>query len=284
MKKIIFVLIVVLMFVFTGCASKVSEESAAGKVENKGELISEYYSKFDKLMLGTVWPITEYENYQGSRSSLNNVLTKIDKAEAGVKELEGIVGRLEKASIEKEFVSVNKEYLGLIKQLLDKHSKLYNHDLDLAELNAAGEKDNKLEELLLGVTKCTCGEMECDGYYTSFMNYQDSAVKTFADMGKKYGISDYAEISKDLEEEKNVIAKHMPGLIRKSKDYGQRRCYQINEPYAEFFSELDKIERISDDEIDAAIGNKLAIPIDNLINDIDALSVDFDRVRAEVEG
>ena len=278
MKKTIFIAFIILFL--AGCTSVV-EESATEKTAEADStgIISEYYARFDKLMMGQVWPITDYDSNTISKEMISNVLNKIPNASKEVTELEKIV---EKSGESEEFVSVNKEYLGLVKDLLDKHKELYNYELDWEEYYSFDENENKLDELFLAISNCGCDDMDCDLFYEQSVATQKKAVDKFNEMGEEYNLKAIGEVANYLDEEFKVIEEEVPDLVAKAKKYSVRDCYRISDPYMELLGKLEEIEEPPEDDVDAEASKKWFVPISNLLDEIEVSSLDFERVRAEV--
>ncbi len=238
------------------------------------KIISEYYTRFDKVMLSKVWPITEYENYAGRKTLIESALIKISEAEAEISELENLVENIDNET----FVSVNKKYLDTVKKLLEKEKELYTVDFVVAEFRETEAENDKIEELFTCITRCSCDKIDCDSYYESVIKHNEGVAETFESIDIAY----IKESGDYFRQEIAVFEKHLPGLISKSKRYNENNCYKINDEYNEFYADLMKLDQIDMSKMEAEFNSRYDVPIDNLINEIDALSVDFDRVRAEV--
>lgn len=276
MKKSIFILVTVLLL--AGCTSEVQDKlQQSEQVELPAvnyDLVNEYYNRFDKVMIGKVWPVTDHSNYEDSKAMINNALKKISEAEKEISEIEKIAVQVK----DEEFVSVNTEYLSLVKQLLAKEKDLYKIELKIAEFTERESRDNKLEELINGIAGCSCDKMDCESYYELTLKHYDDIIETFESIDVKY-IQESAEY---IRKQKAVMENHIPGLIDKSEMYNERNCYRLNDEYNEFYVDIEAVGTPDDGKMDSAVSEKYGIPIDNLVDEIKIASVDFDRVRAEI--
>ncbi|MBN2111788.1 membrane lipoprotein lipid attachment site-containing protein [Candidatus Woesearchaeota archaeon] len=277
MKKTIFIAFVVLLL--AGCTSVVEEPSTEGTPETGKADLSDYYTRFDKLMMGQVWPITEYDSKTASKEMISNTLSKIPKARKEAEALEKIAEQLGESE---EFVSVNKEYFGLVKELLGIHEELYSYELDWAEYYSFDESENQFEELFLAISRCGCDDMDCDSFYENSVACQEKAAKKFREMGSEYSLKGVGGLADYLEGELEIVEEEVPDLMAKAKKYGDRDCYRISDPYMAFLGKLQELKEPAEEEIKSEASKKWFIPISNLIDEIDSLSVDFDRVRLEV--
>ena len=280
-------LVVVSILVLAGCASNnVSDENKAEEKLSQEEthnLVVKYVNQQDALLV-LVRSITDYENNIASKSMIRNALNKISKFNKEVKELEKALDEIKEFEFEKkeEFVSTNKEFIELLKKIAAKHSEAYNFESDGADYLSLVQKEDKLEELMNAIYNCGCGELDCDSYKETSMKFLDSSIKMFKNINSKYGVETFGRMAENLAKEKEISEKHLPGLIRKSKEYGAAKCYKINDEYAEYLNELEQVDEVTDAEVEDEVSEKFLIPIENLLTEWDQSAIQVDNLIAEV--
>jgi tetratricopeptide (TPR) repeat protein len=279
MKKIMFVMFAVLIVALAGCGKQAENAAEAknGEVNeaDSSDVVGEYFDQLDRLLV-QVRSITDYDTHVSSKSLLKNVLGKISQTEAKFKALKETLGK----SDDKKFVSVNTEFIELLQKVVDKHEELYEFELDWAEY-ASEEDQSRLEDLMVAIYSCNCGQLDCDSYKESTMEFIDSTIERLGRMKTQYGLEMLERAVQIWTKEKEVSEKHLPGLIEMSKRYGAASCYKLNDDYAEYLNELEQIEEITEDEIDSALAEKWFVPINNLSEEWDEQALEVDKFRAE---
>jgi len=289
MRKTIFVLAVLLMFVFAGCGSQVNvNESKDSNTEvNDGEenqdFVVEYVDQFDKLLV-QIRAIADYESNSASKQLVQNVLNKVSKVNTEFRELEESLDKVDQKSDfeqKEKFVSVNKEFIQLLKKIVNTYSELYNYELDWAKYWESQE-DYNLEDLAKAIYNCGCSEFDCDSYKESYLKAVSSATEIFKAMGSKYNLEVFDRLVEYLIKEKQVSEKYLPELIDKSERYSAARCYKLNDDYIEYWNALEQIEEVPDSDVEKAADEKWFVPINNLLTEWDASALQIDKLKVEM--
>lgn len=296
MKNTIFAVMVLAMLVMPGCnlqannnaansasAAKASAEDAGGKA---AELVQLCNGQADRLML-IMQPILGYEANIASKLLLRNALDRISEFSQKAKEMEKTLGEIEKAGLSgKEdyapYISKNRELLNTAKLIVEKYSELYNYELDMMEQKESGQKNNKMEDLHNAIVNCRCDEVDCNAYMSSSLNFIDDSIAVFRRIESKYGLKIFGTAAEEWSQDREIVQKHWPGLIKKSESYGDR-CYRINDAYSQYLNDLDSVKRQTESEIADAVSSKWLLSIMNLAAQIDQLKADVDDARKGVE-